>query len=235
MTGPDADFDGTMRGAWRVWRETGRALDRRDAWEAESMILPADGHIDDIRAATQQLYAIAGRSGLTVIEAWPESPGTLAEISIAEELVVLAPGQTEDAQMTSLAHELGHFMDPWLQANWEWYDKYKHEGDIEIVAQMAAAVFADWYDINILGNTDGYLTTWARHSKARREGTVGDLLERASISGLSLLPQTDDVAYELERAHNRLDYRNMTSGLFGRFFRNQRKEQELALVDCSDW
>ncbi len=235
MAGPDAEFDGTLGGTWRLWRETGRASRRLETWEAESMICPAEGRIEDIRAAIEQLHATARDNGLTVIEDRPGSPGAVAEISIAESLIILAPGQSEDAQMTSLAHEMGHYMDPWLQRNWEWYDRYRHQGDIEIVAQMAAAIFADWYGINILRNTDGYLTTWERHSKARRDGTVGELLERASISGLSLLPQTDDVAYELERAHGRLDYRNMTSGLFGRFFRNQQKEQELALVDCSDW
>ena len=235
MTGPDAEFDGTLGGAWRLWRETGKAHDRLEAWEAESMICPAEGRTEDIRAAAKQLYSAAHDNGLTIIEDWPELPGVLAEIDFSERLIILAPGQSEDAQMTSLAHEMGHYMDPWLQRNWEWYDRYRHEGDIEIVAQMAAAIFADWYGINILRNTDGYLTTWARYSKARREGTVGDLLERASISGLSLLPQTGDVADELERAHDRLDYRNMTSGLFGRFFRSERKERELGLVDCSDW
>ena len=96
--------------------------------------------------------------------------------------------------MVSLAHEMGHYMDPWLQANWEWFDRYLHEGDIEIVAQMAAAIFADWYDIDLAGNTDGYLSIWARHSRSRRDKTGGELLERASISGLSLLPHTEDVA-----------------------------------------
>ena len=235
MTGPDAEFDGTLGGAWRLWRETGRASRRLETWEAKSMICPAEGRNEDIRAATEQLYEAAHDNGLTVIEDWPSSPGALAEIAFAESLIILAPGQPEDAQMTSLAHEMGHYMDPWLQNNWEWYDRYKHEGDIEIVAQMAAAIFADWYDINILRNTDGYLTTWARHSKARREGTVGELLERASISGLSLLPRTDEVAYELDQARQRLRYRDMTSGFLGRFFRNERRERELGLVDCSEW
>ena len=235
MTGPDAEFDGTLGGVWRLWREAGRASRRLEDWEAESMVCPAEGRKEDIRAATEQLYSAAQASGLTVIEDWPESPGVLAEIDFAEGLVILAPGQSLDAKMTSLAHEMGHYMDPWLQSNWEWYDRYRHEGDIEIVAQMAAAIFADWYGINILRNTDGYLTTWARQSKARREGTVGDLLERASISGLGLLPRTDDVAHELERAHSRLEYRNMTSGVFGRFFRSEERERELGLVDCSAW
>ena len=235
MTGPDAEFDGTLGGAWRLWRETGRASRRLEDWEAESMVCPAEGRNQDIRAATDQLYSAARDNGLTIIEEWPESPGVLAEIDFGESLIILAPGQSEDAQMTSLAHEMGHYMDPWLQNNWEWYDRYRHEGDIEIVAQMAAAIFADWYGINILRNTDGYLTTWARHSKARREGTVGDLLERASLSGLRLLPQTDEVAYELDRAQQRLDYRNITSGFFGRFFKSERKEQELGLVYCCDW
>ena len=199
------------------------------------MYCPAEGHINDIRAATHQLHEVAEANGLKVIKDWPESPTALAEISLAENLILLAPGQAEELLMASLAHELGHFMDPWLQASWEWYDSYHHEGDIEIVAQMAAAIFADWYSINLLANTDGYLSYWARTSKARREGTVGELLERASISGLSLLPQTEEVAYELDRAHQRLRYRNATSGLLGRFFRNERKEQELGIIDCSDW
>ncbi len=199
------------------------------------MHYPAEGHIDDIRAATRQLHEVAEANGLEVVEDWPESSTALAEISLAENLVLLAPGQSEDLLMASLAHELGHFMDPWLQANWEWYDSYRNEGDIEIVAQMAAAIFADWYGINLLANTDGYLSYWARTSKARREGTVGELLERASISGLSLLPQTQDVAHELDRAHQRASYRNATSGFLGRFFRSERREQKLGIIDCSDW
>ena len=199
------------------------------------MYCPAEGHIDDIRAATRHLYEVAETNGFEVVEDWPISSAALAEISLAEKLILLAPGQAEKLLMASLAHELGHFMDPWLQANWEWYDSYPYEGDIEIVAQMAAAIFADWYGIDLLANTDGYLSYWARTSKARREGTVGELLERASISGLSLLPQTNDVTHELDRARQRLRYRKATSGFIGKWFKNPRKEQELGLVDCSDW
>ena len=235
MFGPDAEFDGTLRGAWRVWRETGRAHDRRQQWQDQSMTNKPAGRIEDIRAATEQLFAVAHDSGLDVVEAWPEVPGAVAEFVPAEMLIVLAPGHSEQDRMVSLAHEMGHYMDPWLQANWEWYDRYDHEGDIEIVAQMAAAIFADWYDIDLAGNTDGYLSYWATHSRSRRDKTVGELLERASISGLSLLPQTEKVAHELDRARQRLRYRNATSGFLGRFFRSERKEQELGIVDCADW
>lgn len=235
MHGPDADFDGTMRGAWRLWRETGRASKRMDNWEAQSTIAPAQGRIEDIRAAVQQLYAVADVNGFDIIEDWPSSDTAIAEISVQERLIVLAPGYSEEVSMASLAHEIGHFMDPWLQKNWEWYDRYRHEGDIEIVAQMASAVFADWYGIDMMAATRGYLSYWAENSTARKEGCVGDLLERASISGLTLLPQTDEVAYELERARERLSYRQYTYGFIGKWFKNPRKEQELGLIDCSDW
>ena len=234
MSGPDAEFDGTLRGVWRVWRETGRAHDRREAWRDRSMTNNPAGRIEDIRAAAEQLYAVAYDNGLEIIEDWPQSPGVVAEFVPAEMLIVLAPDHSEEDQMVSLAHEMGHYMDPWLQANWEWFDRYKHEGDIEVVAQMAAAIFADWYDIDLAGNTDGYLSYWAAHSRSRREKTVGELLERASISGLGLLPQTEEVAYELDRARQRLRYREATSGFIGKWFRDLR-EEELGLVDCSDW
>ena len=100
---------------------------------------------------------------------------------------------------------------------------------------MAAAIFADWYGIDLAGNTDGYLSIWAGRSQARRDGSAGELLERASISGLSLLPRTEEVAYELDRARERLRYRRATSGLMGSWFRNKRREQELGIVDCADW
>lgn len=235
MHGPDAAFDGTMRGAWRLWRETGRAADRKDDWEAQSTVAPAQGRIEDIRAAADRLYHMADFNGFDIVEDWPTADTAIAEINVQERLIVLAPGYSEEVSMASLAHEMGHFMDPWLQDNWEWYDRYRHEGDVEIVAQMASAVFADWYNVDMMAATRGYLSYWARNSTARKEGRVGELLERASISGLSLLPQTDEVAYELHRARERLRYRKYTSGFFGKWFKNPRKEQELGLVDCTDW
>ncbi len=235
MNGPDADFDGTLRGAWRLWRETGRAMDRKDEWEAQSTIAPAEGHIDDIRAAAERLFTVADSQGFDIVEEWPISDTAIAEIDLQQQLIVLAPGYSEEVTMASLAHEMGHFMDPWLQNNWEWYDNHRHEGDIEIVAQMASAVFADWYGVNLMAVTLGYLSYWAKNSTARKDGRVGDLLERASISGLTLLPQTEEVAYELERARERFRYRHATEGLLGRLFKSERREAELAIVDCSDW
>ena len=235
MGGPDADFDGTMRGAWRLWRETGRAADRMDHWEAQSTTAPAEGRIDDIRSAAEQLYAVADTHGFDIVEEWPNSDTAIAEIDLQQRLIVLAPGYSEELNLSSLAHEMGHLMDPWLRDNWEWYDSYRHEGDIEIVAQMASAVFADWYGVDMMAATRGYLSYWARTSTARRDGRVGELLERASISGLTLLPQTEDVAYELDRARERLGYRHATEGLLGRFFKSEQREAELGIVDCSDW
>ena len=48
MHGPDADFDGTLQGAWRVWRETGRAVDRMHGSELQSTTATGEGRIDDI-------------------------------------------------------------------------------------------------------------------------------------------------------------------------------------------
>ena len=235
MHGPDAEFDGTLRGAWRLWRELGRASDRMDDWEAQSTIAPAQGRIEDIRAASARLFDVADSYGFDIVEEWPRSDTAIAEIDFHQQLIVLAPGYSEEVNLASLAHEMGHFMDPWLQNNWEWSDNYRHEGDIEIVAQMASAVFADWYGVDMMASTRGYLSYWARSSTARRDRRVGELLERASISGLTLLPQTDEVAYELGRARERLRYRQATDGLLGRFAKSEEREAELGLVDCSDW
>ena len=71
MAGPDTDFDGTLTGAWRVWRETGRAVRRKDAWESQSMTNEPAGRIEDIRAAAKQLFAVADANGIEVIEDWP--------------------------------------------------------------------------------------------------------------------------------------------------------------------
>ena len=234
MQGPDAVFDGTLRGAARLWRETGRAMRRVEEWEGSAIYGKVVGRDADIRAAEEQLWAFAASSGLHVSIGWPSMPNAVAEISHGERLVLLSPDLSPSHRMAALAHEMGHWMDPWLRDNWEWYDN-RHEGDIEIVAQMAAAIFADWYQVDLTAQTDGYLSYWARVSKARREKTVGELLERASISGLSPLPQTDEVRHHLALAKERLRYRRAVHGWLGRLFRNPKRERALGLVDCSDW
>ena len=235
-SGPGAEFDGTLRGALRSWQETGRAQRRSDRWQADSMTAAVGGSPANIAAAEAMLRSVATAEGLQVVDDWPSEPGATAQLVPDERLILLAPDLDDGQRMASLAHELGHWLDPWLQKWMDGYDQRHDEGDIEIVAQMAASVFGSWHGLDMSGQTDGYLASWRRRSRARKEGNVGMLVERASISGLSMLPQSDpEVAAELRRARQRLRYRNKTSGLLGRFFRNEAKERELGIVDCSDW
>ena len=234
--GPPTEFDGTLRGAVQLWRETGRAQRRSDRWRAASMTAPVGGSPEAIREAERMLRSVAAAEGLQVVDDWPSAPGATAQLVPEERLVLVAPDLDDGQRMASLAHELGHWLDPWLQRWFGAYDQRHDEADIEIVAQMAASVFGSWHGLDMSGQTDGYLASWRRQSKARKDGRVGELLERASIAGLSMLPQDDpEVAAELARARARLRYRNKTYGMLGRFWRKPEVERELGIVDCSDW
>ncbi len=77
------------------------------------------------------------------------------------------------AGTTVLAGPQWPWLDPWPKEHREWCDRYKHESDIEVIAQMLAPIITDWYEIDLECNTDDYLSSWTAQSRSHLDNTMG--------------------------------------------------------------
>jgi len=80
-----------------------------------------------------------------------------------------------------VAHELGHFFDPWLA---EHPDEYgAHRGDAEAIAESVAFVVAARFGLDAGPSAIGYVAAWVDGNADR----VRDLAERIDASAAAIL------------------------------------------------
>jgi antirestriction protein ArdC len=102
-------------------------------------------------------------------------------LSRDERLIVVESRQSGAMAAKVVAHELGHYFDPWLVAH---ADQYRaHRGDCEAVAESVAYVIAALYGLDAGPAAVGYVASWTDGDAAR----VRDLAERIDASVAAVL------------------------------------------------
>jgi len=127
------------------------------------------------------LAKVAANAGLRVEYRTPEIAGAHGYLRSSESLIVVDPDQSAAMQAKVLAHELGHFFDPWLAAHPDAYSA--HRGDCEAVAESVAYVVAARYGMDAGPSAVGYVAAWTEGDADR----VRDLAERIDAAAAAIL------------------------------------------------
>jgi hypothetical protein len=97
--------------------------------------------------------------------------------------IVVDPSLSGAMAAKVVAHELGHYFDPWLHEHPREYAA--HRGDCEAVAESVAYVICAAYGIDAGPSAVGYVCSWAdgdadrvRALAERIDGAVGAILGR---------------------------------------------------------
>jgi len=99
----------------------------------------------------------------------------------AERSIVVDAGQSGAMAAKVVAHELGHYFDPWLTQHPQHYGA--HRGDCEAVAESVAFVVAASFGLDAGPAAVGYVAAWVDGDAAR----VRDLAERIDASVAAIL------------------------------------------------
>ena len=99
----------------------------------------------------------------------------------AERLIVVDSEQSAAMTAKVVAHELGHYYDPWLAENPTEYSA--HRGDCEAVAESVAYVTCARFGLDAGPSAVGYVTSWTDGNAAR----VRDLAERIDAVATAIL------------------------------------------------
>jgi len=99
----------------------------------------------------------------------------------AENLIVVDAACSGAMSAKVVAHELGHYFDPWLIDNPDAYSA--HRGDCEAVAESVAFVVCSAYGIDSGPSAVGYVCSWTDGDASR----VRDLAERIDASVAAIL------------------------------------------------
>jgi len=129
------------------------------------------------------LCAVAMASGLE-IRREALSGGMHGYLRRSENLIVIDTEQSGAMSCKVLAHELGHYFDPWLIENGEAYTA--HRGDCEAVAESVAFVLCSAFGIDAGPSAVGYVASWTDGNADR----VRDLAERIDHAVAAILPRT---------------------------------------------
>jgi hypothetical protein len=98
----------------------------------------------------------------------------------SERLIVVDSACSGAMAAKVVAHELGHYFDPWLSENPEAYGA--HRGDCEAVAESVAFVVAARYGLDAGPSAVGYVAGWTEGDAQR----VRDLAERIDAATLAI-------------------------------------------------
>lgn len=102
-------------------------------------------------------------------------------LSRSERLIVVDSEQSGAMAAKVVAHELGHYFDPWLQEHPHEYGA--HRGDCEAVAESVAYVVAARFGLDAGPSAIGYVTSWIDGNADR----VRDLAERIDTAATAIL------------------------------------------------
>jgi antirestriction protein ArdC len=143
----------------------------------EYRTLAGDAPIDMV----DLLAKVAANAGVRVEYRTPEIAGSHGYLRRSELLIVVDPEQAPAMQAKVLAHELGHYFDPWLIAHPDTYGR--HRGDCEAVAESVAYVIAAHFGLDAGPAAVGYVASWTDGNGDR----VRDLAERIDIAAAAIL------------------------------------------------
>ena len=99
----------------------------------------------------------------------------------SERLIVVDSACSGAMAAKVVAHELGHYFDPWLIEHPDAYGA--HRGDCEAVAESVAYVIAAHYGLDAGPSAVGYVASWTDGDAAR----VRDLAERIDAAAAAIL------------------------------------------------
>lgn len=143
-------------------------------------LLQGDGPAGVLEA----LEAVADADGLTVSRE-DTRPGVNGYLDRKGRQIVLSPTLDPAAQVKTLAHELGHYWDPWLAAQPEGYPF--HRGLCEVVAESVAFIVGDALGLDTSAYSVGYVASWADGDAKK----VLDLAGRINSSADAILSRIE--------------------------------------------
>jgi antirestriction protein ArdC len=138
---------------------------------------PLEGDAPDL---ADFLCGVAMAAGLE-IRREQLSGGTHGYLRRSENLIVVDTECSGAMAAKVVAHELGHFFDPWLAEHPEQYAA--HRGDCESVAESVAYVICAAYGIDAGPSAVGYVASWIDGDVAK----VPDLAERIDAAAAAIL------------------------------------------------
>lgn len=151
--------------------------------------LYADIEGDAPAAMKTRLHEVADDAGIPVVEEdLSHRPGVGGYWDPANDRIVLAEGKSDAEKATTLAHELGHAMDPEmggriraattpeerLAALQHVAAEYKqHRGDAEAVAESVSFMVARRYGLDASEQASGYVLSWSKGDPKKVESLLG--------------------------------------------------------------
>lgn len=137
---------------------------------------PLEGDAPDL---ADFLCGVAMAAGLE-IRREPLSDGMHGYLKRSARLIVIDSACSGAMAAKVVAHELGHFFDPWLAANPDAYAS--HRGDCEAVAESVAYVVAASFGLDAGPSAVGYVAAWTEGDASR----VRELAERIDAATVAL-------------------------------------------------
>jgi hypothetical protein len=122
------------------------------------------------------------------------SGGVHGYLQRSENLVVVDTACSGAMAAKVVAHELGHFFDPWLAENPDAYAA--HRGDCEAVAESVAFVVCAAYGIDAGPSAIAYVASWTDGDASK----VRDLAERIDAASASILGRGKSIEVAEEMA-----------------------------------
>jgi antirestriction protein ArdC len=138
---------------------------------------PLEGDCPDL---ADFLCGVANTAGLEVRRE-SLTDGMHGYLRRSERLIVVDTGCSGAMAAKVVAHELGHYFDPWLADRPHEYAA--HRGDCEAVAESVAYVVAARFGLDAGTSAVGYVTAWTEGDASR----VRDLAERIDTAAAAIL------------------------------------------------
>ena len=138
---------------------------------------PLEGECPDL---ADFLCGVAVSAGLE-IRRERLTDGKHGYLSRSERVIVVDSDQSGAMAAKVVAHELGHYFDPWLSENPDAYAA--HRGDCAAVAESVAYVVAARFGLDAGPSAIGYVTSWTDGNADR----VRDLAERIDAAATAIL------------------------------------------------
>jgi antirestriction protein ArdC len=137
---------------------------------------PLEGEAPDL---ADFLCGVAMAVGLE-IRREPLTDGVHGCLRRSERLILVDSASSGAMAAKVVAHELGHYFDPWLIENPDAYSA--HRGDCEAVAEAVAYVVAARFGLDAGPSAVGYVASWTAGNADR----VRDLAERIDTAARSI-------------------------------------------------
>ena len=138
---------------------------------------PLEGDCPDL---ADFLCGVAMAAGLE-IRREPLADGMHGYLRRSEQLIVVDSGCSEAMAAKVVAHELGHYFDPFLCEHPDAYTA--HRGDCEGVAESVAYVVAAHYGLDAGPSAVAYVASWTEGDASR----VRELAERIDAAAAAIL------------------------------------------------